>query len=146
MTAELEFFLVAVAIYLWECCLWVPLRGPLLRRAMFRHAWSAVDPSSLLVLRDRGLVIGFPMFADTGLAVCQSPPLVAGPDGALWLDDGNGKWQAAGKAKPGDIRIQSPRLHVGDASVPVISPLAARRLAAAASNGMSAADAARADW
>ena len=146
MTTGLEFFLVAVAIYLWECCLWIPLRGPLLRRSLLGRAWSALDPRALLVLRDRGLVIGVPVLADTGLAVCQSPPLVAGPDGSLWLDDGTGRWQSISAVLPADLRLEPPRLYLGTSSVPVVSPVSAGRLLACAKSGTTMPNAARADW
>ncbi|RYD26300.1 MAG: hypothetical protein EOP87_22955, partial [Verrucomicrobiaceae bacterium] len=75
MSAAAEFFLIALAIYLWESTLWLPMRTVALRRRPFSTRWSAVRPGQWMSTREFGLVAMLPGFPDAGLAPTQAPPL-----------------------------------------------------------------------
>lgn len=86
MSAFTEFVLVAIALYLWESTLWLPLRGIALRRKWFSTGWKALDPRALMAGKELGLVPLLPLPPDSGIAPCQGPPLVATQEGGFLLE------------------------------------------------------------
>lgn len=91
MTAFQEFVLVAIALFLWESTLWVPLRGVALRKSWFKRHWRVLDPRALFATRELGL-IPMSLPPDFNLAPCQAPPLVAlGPQNFL-METSDGRW------------------------------------------------------
>ncbi len=103
MSVFAEFLLVAVLLYLWESCLWLPLRGVALRKQWFGKRWKALDPRSIFATREVGLIPMFPLPPDAGLAPCQAPPLFADKDG-LWLESTTGRIEAVGKIGWEDLK------------------------------------------
>lgn len=84
MSAFQEFVWVAIALFLWESILWVPLRGVVLRKRWSGRSWRVLDPRAVFATRELGLA---PMSVppDANLAPCQAPPLIALPDGQGFL-------------------------------------------------------------
>lgn len=90
MSAFTEFLLLALALYLWESTLWLPLRGVVLRRKWSGTGWTVGNPASWIAGRRRGLVPMRPFPSDSGLAPCQAPPLVACEDGRFLIETDSG--------------------------------------------------------
>ncbi|MCF7676342.1 MAG: hypothetical protein K9M97_13420, partial [Akkermansiaceae bacterium] len=68
MSPLVEFCLIALALYLWESTLWLPLRSVALRRHWFSRRWRVLLPDRWLALRETGLVPLLPLLPDGGLA------------------------------------------------------------------------------
>jgi len=73
MSALAEFLCVAIALFVWESLLWLPLRGTALRKRWFGGTWKVLDPEALFATRELGVI---PMLIppDAGLAPCQGRP------------------------------------------------------------------------
>ena len=90
MSALSEFIWVAIALYLWESTLWIPLRGVTLRRRWLGHGWRVLSPASLIATRELGLIAMLPLPPDVGLAPCQAPPLLVTDEGEFIVESGAG--------------------------------------------------------
>ncbi|RYD20162.1 MAG: hypothetical protein EOP88_16145 [Verrucomicrobiaceae bacterium] len=90
MSAFTEFVLVAIALYLWESTLWLPLRGVVLRRRWRGKSWKILDPRSYMAGKDLGVVPMLPFPTDSRIAPCQAPPLVATADGGFLMEIASG--------------------------------------------------------
>jgi len=90
MSAFAEFVAVAIALFLWESTLWLPLRGVALRREWFGKRWKILDPGKLFATREVGMVAMFPLPPDFGLAPCEAPPLLVDPDGNFLIESSKG--------------------------------------------------------
>lgn len=121
MSAEAEFLLIALAIYLWESTLWLPLRTVVLRRRPFSDRWSAVRPGQWMSTREFGLVAMLPGIPDVGLAPTQAPPLLITPDGKVLLEAATGDLVECGEMSWDDIKVDAGRLTIGGVSARVSS-------------------------
>jgi hypothetical protein len=85
-----QFALVAVALFLWESVLWLPLRSVALRRRRRSGRWQALGPRDWFATRETGMIPMFPLPSAGGLAPCQPPPLLEDDDGNFLVDSGTG--------------------------------------------------------
>lgn len=120
MPAFVEFALVAIALYLWESTLWLPLRGVALRKRWFGIQWKALEPASLIATREIGLVPMLPFPPDFGLAPCQSPPLFADENG-LCVEMADGRIEGLDGIRWEDLKEEPHHLLVGDRKIRITS-------------------------
>jgi hypothetical protein len=110
MSAFTEFVCVAIALYLWESTLWLPLRGIALRRCWFEAKWKVLDPRSLIATRELGLIAMLPFPPDSGLAPCQAPPLLVTPEGSFLMETSDGRITHLNSLTWNDLIYEEPRL------------------------------------
>lgn len=144
MSVFAEFCLVAVAIYLWESLLWLPLRSVALRRT--RRGWKALSPGSLVRMREIGAVWLPPLWTDFHLAPCQAPPLAVAPDGRWLMAASDGRWVGIPAPSWDDLIWHHRHLVVGGRPTRLSSPRGLERLRRAKRRGLSPAQAVRLDW
>jgi hypothetical protein len=140
MSAAAEFFLIALAIYLWESGLWLPLRAAVLRRRPFSRRWSVHRPGQWISTRELGLVAMLPAVPDIGLAPCQAPPLLVTSDGKVLLEAAPSDLVECGSPSWEEITVDAGRLSVGTVSARVSSPRMVDLLRRAKMRGLSPAD------
>lgn len=140
MSAAAEFFLIALAIYLWESGLWLPMRSVVLRKKVFTDRWNAVRPGHWMATRELGLVISPPLFPDTGLAVCQSPPLLVDEKGNLLIEIASSELIECGVKSWEQLEVESSRLIAGGAIARLSSPRALDLLRKSKADGQSPAE------
>lgn len=141
-----EFLLIALALYLWESALWLPLRGVALRRSWRGNSWRPLNPASFIALRDSGLVMMLPLPPDGGLAPCQSPPLLADDQENVGLAIGSEEFRMIGPLDWADIALEPRHLSVKGHRVPISSPRAIAALSRARARGLAPALAIRRMW
>jgi hypothetical protein len=107
-----EFVCVAIALYLWESTLWLPLRSIALRKRRSDGQWKILDPGGLFKTRDAGLVPMLPVPPDAGLAPCQAPPLLVDEHGGFLLETGGGEFAVLKSLVWSDLRDESHHLWV----------------------------------
>lgn len=146
MSAFAEFCLIAVAVYLWESTLWLPLRSVTLRRRWFSKRWQAVLPDQWLALKETGLVPLLPLLPDGGLAPCQAPPLLADETGALLLATSTGRFVALPGVGWAEVREHHRHLIVGGVSTRLSSGRCVAGLRRAKQRGATPAAAVRQAW
>jgi hypothetical protein len=140
MSAAAEFFLIALAIYLWESGLWLPLRGAALRKRPFSGRWSVIRPGHWMSTRELGLVAMLPVVPDTGLAPCQAPPLLVTPQGKILLETAASDLVECGSLTWEDITVDAGKLSVGGVSARVSSPRMVDLFRRAKMRGLSPAE------
>lgn len=113
MSPLVEFCLIALALYLWESTLWLPLRSVALRRHWFSRRWRVLLPDRWLALRETGLVPLLPLLPDGGLAPCQAPPLLADDHGRLFMSTGADRLVPLPETAWDDLAEEPHRLVVG---------------------------------
>lgn len=146
MSAAAEFFLIALAIYLWESGLWLPLRAVALRKRPFSKKWSAIRPGHWMSTKELGLVAMLPVVPDTGLAPCQSPPLLATPEGAVILETASSDLLECASLTWDDIKVEAGKLVVGGVAARISSPRMVDLFRRAKKRGLSPADGIRDAW
>ena len=146
MSAFVEFCLLAVALYLWESILWLPLRGVALRWSGIRSRWRVLLPDRWLVIRETGLIPMLPLWPDTGLAPCQGPPLVATANDELHMLTSEGRLISLGEVTWADISEHSNQLIVCGKSTRLTSVRWIGGLRRAKLRGTSPAAAVRQAW
>jgi hypothetical protein len=145
MLAAAEFFLVALALYLWESGLWLPLRTVGLRRAWRGRTWKVLAPDRLIAVREVGLVPMLLVPPDTGLAPCQVPPLIVDAGGNLGIASGDA-YEMSGKAGWEELQILPQHLGLGGAQARIASLRSVRMLSRARRRGDSPAAAVERMW
>ena len=146
MSALAQFVLVAVALFLWESTLWLPLRGIALRRRWRSGRWNILDPGSLFATREVGLIPMLPFPPDAGLAPCQAPPLVVGPPALFFAQIGAGHLVAL-KPLAWDDLVESPHyLEAGGTKIRISSPRCIGLLRRAKKRGATPEAAVRQAW
>ncbi|WAC19299.1 hypothetical protein OVA24_18900 [Luteolibacter sp. SL250] len=140
MSAAAEFFLIALAIYLWESGLWLPLRAAVLRKRPFSGRWGVHRPGQWMSTRELGLVAMLPAVPDTGLAPCQAPPLLVTPEGKVLLETAASDLVECGSPTWEDIKVEAGRLTVGGVSARVSSPRMVDLFRRAKKRGLPPAD------
>ena len=140
MSAATEFLLFALASYLWESCLWLPLRSVVLRRSAFAARWNPIRPGHWMTTRELGLVPLLPVVPDSGLALCQSPPLLMDGNGRLLIEIIGSELIECPVSGWEDIEVQPSRLIVGGATARLSSMRAVDLLRAAKAKGRSPAE------
>lgn len=113
MSTFSEFCLIALALYLWESTLWLPLRSVALRRRWFGNGWRVLRPDQWLAVKETGVVPLLPLVSDGGMAPCQAPPLVATATGGLLLTTSTGRLIPLAAVEWTDIREEEHHLVVG---------------------------------
>ncbi len=112
MSAFAEFCLIAVALYLWESTLWLPLRSVTLRRRWFSTRWRVLNPDRWLAIKETGAIPLLPLLSEGGLAPCQAPPLVATEAGGMLMATSIGKLVPLATVEWTDIREEPHHLIV----------------------------------
>lgn len=122
MPAAVEFFLVSLAIYLWESGLWLPRRTVSLRKLPSVGRWKPLLPGQWISTRELGLVAMTPLIPDTGLAPCQSPPLLVTDDGKILIETADSNLTDTEVQAWDDIKVESGRLSIHGISSRISSP------------------------
>ncbi len=142
MTAFAEFLLVATALYLWESLLWLPLGTTALRHSWPGNTWRALDPGRYFTTRATGVVPLLPVMPDSGLAPCQSPPLIADRHGNLAIRKNSGDYQKIPSADWPDLSHDSHHLQLAQHRVRLSSGRSLELLRRARKRGLTLAQAA----
>lgn len=140
MSAAAEFYLIALAIYLWESTFWLPLRTVVLRKWPWSGRWSSIRPGNWMSTRELGLVPAVPGVPDTGLAPCQAPPLLVSANGRPLIETAGADLVECAVSAWEDIRVESGRLAVGTISARVSSPRMVDLFRRAKKRGLSPAE------
>jgi hypothetical protein len=146
MPAHSEFLLVAAALYLWESCLWLPLRGVVLRKRWSGGAWKVLPPGRLIALRDTGLVALLPVPPDRGLAPCAVPPLMVDPEGNFAVEVSADEVRTIGPVCWDELRPEAHHLVVKGHPVRVSSARGWAMLSRARRRGLPLDEAVRGMW
>ncbi len=146
MSAFAEFCLIAVALYLWESTLWLPLRSVALRRRWFTNRWQVLNPDQWLSLKETGLVPLLPLLSDAGLAPCQAPPLLAADNGELLMTTSDGRLVPLAAVGWTDLREEQHHLAVGGLKTRLSSARCVAVLRRAKLRGATPAAAVRQAW
>lgn len=145
MTALGEFVWIALALFVWESLLWIPLRGVSLRLKRGGRRWRVLDPTRLFTTRRSGVVPMLPFPVDAGLAPCQVPPLLVS-GGRFYAAADEGHWVAVELSDWGDLKEEGGQLHVAGRRVVLSSVRAAALLGRARRRGASVEEAVRQAW
>ena len=146
MSAFTEFIGVAIALYLWESTLWVPLRGVALRRRWLDHKWRILSPGSLIATRELGMIAMLPLPPDVGLAPCQAPPLLVTDDGEFIMEASSGVLHQIQLLTWGDLENEDHHLVVGGVKSRISSPRCIDMLRRAKQRGATPEQAVRQAW
>ena len=146
MSTFAQFCLVALALYLWESALWLPLRGIALRKRLRGKSWRALEPDRWLALRETGMVPLVPLIGSGRIAPCQAPPLVVGPDGRWLMESSDGRLLRIDPPAWDDIRPDHHHLRVGKSATRLSSPRVLAVLSRARKRGLGPAEAVRRAW
>ncbi|RYD46579.1 MAG: hypothetical protein EOP85_07170, partial [Verrucomicrobiaceae bacterium] len=122
MSAFTEFVLIAIALYLWESTLWLPLRGIALRRKWRGKGWKAVDPATYMAGKELGLVPLLPFPPDFGIAPCQAPPISPDEGDGFLLERTNGNLLILKSLEWNDLSEKDHFLVAGGSSTRMTSP------------------------
>lgn len=147
MSSITEFFCIAIAIFLWESTLWMPLRGVVLRRRRGNH-WKVLDPSACFAARELGLIPMWPLPPDHGLAPCQVPPLAinGGPDGGLLMTSATHAYFPIKSLDWNDLQTNQPYFSIRNHRTCIASPRCIEPLRMAKLRGHSVASAVHRQW
>jgi len=96
MSIQTEFLLIALALFLWESLLWLPMRNPVLRRRWRSRRWLARVPGHSFATRVAGMLPLLPAPLEGGFAPCQAPPLFPDKSGAIFVEAKEADFQKAG--------------------------------------------------
>ncbi len=146
MSAFAEFLLIAIALYLWESTLWLPLRGVALRRRWPGGQWRIVDPAAWIATRQLGMVPLLPLPPDAGLAPCQAPPVVVGADGNFLMESASGRLHPLKPLGWDDFHEQPHHLVVAGQKTRISSPRCIEVLRRARHRGATPEVAVRQAW
>ncbi len=146
MPVIFEFLLVAGLIYLWESALWLPKQGVALRRKFFSGKWSAISATRLLATRDLGVVPMLPFPPDVGLAPAAWLPLIADPQGKIFMATPEGTFRETTFVSWDDIRYSEHHLRIGSSSIRCQSPRAIELLQNQKKRGFSPEIAIQRSW
>jgi hypothetical protein len=146
MSAFTEFVLIAIALYLWESTLWLPLRGIALRRKWRGPGWKVLDPRGLMAGKELGVVPLLPFPTDSGIAPCQAPPLVATEDGGFLMELGSGRLVSLNSLEWNDLKEKDHHLVANGTRTRITSPRCVGVLRRAKNRGASEETAVRQAW
>ncbi len=146
MPAIFEFLLVAGLIYLWESTLWLPKQDVALRRRVFTRKWRVISATRLLATRELGVVPMLPLPPDAGLAPAAGFPLIADPEGKIFMVSPEGIFREVVVKSWDDIRFSEHRLRIGGHSVRCQSPRVIEFLQTGKKNGLSPEEAIQRAW
>jgi hypothetical protein len=121
MPAFVEFLLVAVALFLWESTLWLPLRSMALRKQWIGGRWKVLDPAALIATRELGLIPMLPFPPDLGLAPCQVPPLMVDANGRMMVENVPGRVFYINSLSWNDLREEPHHLAIAGSRIRVSS-------------------------
>lgn len=141
-----EFLLIAIALFLWESSLWLPLRSMALRRRWFGNQWRPLPPDRLLAVRELGLVPMLPLPPDCGLAPCQAPPLLVDASGAWFMECGAGRLEHLASFAWGELHEEPHHLRAGGRQTRISSPRCLDALRSARRRGATPEAAVRQAW
>ena len=146
MSVFAEFVCVAIALYLWECALWLPLRGVALRRQWFGNKWKVLTPGSLIAGRNLGMVPMLPLPPDPGFAPCQAPPLLVDDKGGFLMETSDGGLRLIGKLEWEDLKTEEHHLLVRDHKTRIFSDRCVEVLRRAKKRGQTPEAAVTLSW
>lgn len=146
MSAFTEFVLIAIALYLWESTLWLPLRGVALRRKWSGSGWKVLDPRGLMAGKELGMIPLLPLPTDAGIAPCQSPPLVVSEDGGFLMELASGSWVSLNSLTWNDLLDKDHYLVANGTRTRMTSPRWVSFLRGAKNRGASPEMAVRLAW
>ncbi len=146
MPVFVEFLLVAVAIFLWESTLWLPLRSVALRKRWFSTKWRVLDPKSIFTTRELGLVPSLPLPPDAGLAPCQSPPLMSVGEHEWLIERADGPHAFQKHLEWSDLQQDTHHLQISEVKVRVTSHRCMGVLRRGKKRGLSLEEAVRNSW
>ncbi len=146
MSAFTEFVLVAIALYLWESTLWLPLRGVILRRRWPGGGWKAIQPGGVIATRKLGMIALLPFVPDAGLAPCQAPPLLAGDDDDFLIESAPGVFRRIAAPTWEDLKVMDHDLSTGNTKVRITSARCVEVLSRARARGATPGEAVRQAW
>lgn len=146
MSTFTEFILVAIALFLWESILWLPLRGIALRRHGSRGKWKILDPGGWFATRSAGLIPMRPLPPDGGLVPCQAPPLLVDNQGQALVEVGSTAIFLRKSLIWNDLKDDCPYLRVAGSQVRVSSPRCISGLRRAKARGASLETAIHQAW
>lgn len=146
MSTFAEFCLIALALYLWESTLWLPLRGVALRRCLRGCGWRVLEPDRWLALRETGMVPLPPVAGAGRIAPCQAPPLIVDDEENWLIETGDGRIIRIDAPAWDDLTPRSHHLAVGKYETRLSSPRVLDSLKRARQRGLSPAGAVRLAW
>jgi hypothetical protein len=146
MPAFVEFLLVAVALFLWESTLWLPLRSMALRKRWIGGKWKVLDPAALIATRELGLIPMLPIPPDLGLAPCQVPPLMVDANGRMMVENVPGRVFYINSLSWNDLREEPHHLAIAGSRIRVSSPRCVGVLKRARQRGATLDAAIRLAW
>ena len=146
MSAFTEFIGIAIALYLWESTLWLPLRGVALRRRWLDPKWRVLSPGSWVATREVGVIQMLLLPPDVGLAPCQAPPLLVTDDGKFILESSTGVLHHIPQLTWDDLKEKEPYLTVSGVETRISSPGCIAVLRRAKQRGATPTEAVRLAW
>lgn len=146
MSAFTEFVLIAIALYLWESTLWLPLRGIVLRRKWAGKGWKVLDPRGLMAGKELGLIPLLPFPTDGGIAPCQGPPLLATREGSFLLESATGNLVSLNSLEWNELAEKDHYLIANGTRTRITSPRCIGLLRRAKNRGADVETAVRQAW
>jgi hypothetical protein len=146
MSAFAEFCLVALALFLWESILWIPLRGHCVSFGRGGKKLRIIEPGRWFSTKSSGAVFSSLVPGSAHEAPCQALPLVVDETGRWLLERDDGVYQNIEAPEWQDIHWRSPHLIVRGQSVRLTGKGVLSLLQEGKKIGLSPADAVRRVW
>lgn len=146
MSTFTEFIFVAIALFVWESALWLPLRGVALRRRGSQGKWRVLDPGKWFATRSSGLIPMRLPPPDAGLAPCQAPPLLVDDQGQALVEVGATARFLHKSLIWNDLQENPRHLLIAGMQVRISSPRCIGGLRRAKARGASVESALRQAW
>lgn len=112
MSAFAEFCLVALALFVWESILWIPLRGVCVQMPISRKKLRILSPDRWFATKNSGMIFSSWWPGGADVAVCQSCPLLVDAQGRWLLQHNDGRYVAVEAPAWEDIQWQAPHMMV----------------------------------
>lgn len=146
MSAFAEFCLVALALFLWESILWIPLRGHCVSVGRGGKKLRIIEPGRWFSTKSSGAVFSSLMPGSAMVAPCQALPLLVDEDGRWLLQRDDGVYQIIEAPEWQDIHWRSPHLIVRGLSARLTGTGVLLLLQEGKKCGLSPGDAVREAW
>lgn len=146
MSTFAEFILIAIALFIWESALWLPLRGVALRRRGSQGKWRVLDSGNWFATRSSGLIPMWLLPPDAGLAPCQAPPLLVDDQGQALVEVGSTARFLHKSLIWNDLKENPHHLLIAGSQVRISSPRCLGCLRRAKARGASVESALRQAW
>jgi len=146
MSVQAEFLLIALALFLWESLLWLPMRNCVLKRRWRSRHWQARMPGHLFATRAAGVLPLLPGPLEGGLAPCQSPALFPGAENVLHLESREGVFFNLGTLDWKNLVRDGHHLRVNGTHIRLTSPRTLAALSHLRQRGYSVSQAFSRQW